>query len=112
MSKELEERVKKLLVLEERKRAVAKENYAARRDFDREYTDVLALVKSGHTLPEGSPYYARIAITETGRANYKYVLDAFTESHPQYANTIRKLLEESKHQRVERLEYGLARRES
>ncbi|MBR9693096.1 hypothetical protein GOV07_04170 [Candidatus Woesearchaeota archaeon] len=106
MSQELEARVEALIGLEGEKKGTSKVQYQARKAFEKEYDAVFSMVESGHTMPKDSSYFAEIAAEEAGRVNHKYALDCFVETHPQYANTIRKLQDESKTQEVRRLKYG------
>ncbi len=108
MSKELETRVETLMRLEEEKRAASKKQYGAKKAYDAEYGAVFAMVESGHVMPKGSSLFAEIVTEPAGRVNHKYALEKFVAGHPQYANTIRQLQEESKQQDVEKLKYGAA----
>ncbi len=108
MSKELEARVEELIALEGKKKTASSVEYQAKKAFDKEYDVVLAMVKSGHSLPRGSEFFVEVVQVPSGRENPKYALDKFVDAHPQYANTVRKLLLESKERETERLIYGVA----
>ncbi len=112
MSKELEQRVEELILKETVKKEVAKQSYAANKEYDRLYQDVLAMVKSGHTVPSTSAFHVELVTKESGRVSDKYVLEQFVEKHPQYAKTVQDLRAESKKQPVEKLEYGVRERPS
>lgn len=106
MGKELEVRVEELIRLEGVKKEAGRAQYQADKVYGKEYDAVFAMVKAGQTLPQGSSLYARLEMGESGRVNYKYVVDEFGAKYPQYANTIHKLIDESRHVEQEKLEYG------